>query len=383
MLAGLAAGTVFGWAAPAWAEPLGLVSDIFLRMIRSVIAPLLAGVLVSSMARAGDLRGLGWLGLRAVIYFQVTTTAALLLGAGIVVWGQPGAGVGLAAGSGATQPVALGSLFEQAFPASIIDAMARGDVVQMLIFLLLMGAAANACGPRAEPVVRFCESLAAVAFRYTHLVMYAAPLAVFAAMSSTMARGGFKALAGLGRFVVLAYVAQSAFAVVVLGGSLLWAQAPWRKFFAAAREPFLVAFATTSSAAALPQALENLETYGVSRRVLGFVLPLSLSLNLCGSTIHLAMATYFVAQAAGIQLTWERQAAILLTLMVTCKGVAGIPRANFIILTALFASFGLPAEGLALLLGVDAVIDMIRTGVNILCHLVAPVVLDPPARATC
>jgi proton glutamate symport protein len=250
--------------------------------------------------------------------------------------------------------------------------MARGDVLQIVVFCLLFGLACLSLGEKARPVVDFADSLAEVAFRYTHYVMYLAPAAILAAIASTTASSGQRALEGLAQFIAAAWIAQGVFLVAVLAGSLILMGVPLRRFIHFTREPFLVAFATTSSAAALPQTLENMERFGVPKRILGVVAPLSVSLNLNGSTIHLAMAALFVSQAAGLDLTFEQQAMMLLTLKLTSKGVAGIPRANFVILAALFESFGLPMEGLAMLLGIDALIDPIRTSTNVVSHCGAP-----------
>lgn len=253
--------------------------------------------------------------------------------------------------------------------------MARSDVLQIVVFSLLFGVAVGSLQQRAEPILRFAESVSAIAFQYTRYVMWAAPPAVFAAMAGITAKRGGGTLEALGRFVLTAWAAQAIFLLAVLGGSLVLARVPLRRFFHAIQGAVLVAFATTSSAAALPQMLDAMDRLQLPIRISGIVVPLSLSFNLAGSCIHLAMCALFVAQAAGIQLTWQQQAAILLTLKLTSKGVAGIPRANFVILGGLFASFGLPAEGLTLLLGVDALIDPVRTSVNVLGHCVAVPVL--------
>ncbi len=369
----MAGGAAFGLLAPDWARGLAPVSSVFLRLIRSIVAPLLFGVLVSAMAGAGSLRGLGRLGLRTLIYFEAVTTLALLIGWGAVALFRPGDGVVLkAADAPRASAMTFADAVERSFPASLFEAMARGDVLQIVVFCLLFGLAVNAVGGRGEPVRAFCEALTQVSFRYTSIVMYAAPAGVFAAMAAALGEGGLGVLAGLGRFTAVAWAAQLFYAAAVLLPVLLWARVPLRAFARAAREPVLVGAGTTSSAAALPATLASMREFGVPERVLGLVVPLGLSFNAAGSTIHLAMAAFFVAQAAGRSLpSWE-QAAILLTLKLTSKGVAGIPRANFVILGALFGSFQLPMEGLAMLLGVDAAIDMVRTGVNVLGHCVAP-----------
>jgi len=374
MLIAVVAGGLFGYLAPAWGQSLQIVSDVFLRLIQSIIAPVLFGVLVRSIGRAGGMRDLGRLGWKSLVCFEVATTVALLLGWLTVAIARPGAGLTLDTDAVPIEAAAYSGaeVVKGAVPTSIIDAMARGDVLQIVVFCFLFGAACLSLGDRAKPVVDFADALAEVAFRYTDYVMHTAPFAVFAAMANTVAAGGSGALEGLARFVAAAWFAQVFFLATVIVGALVLFRVPLARFAQYAREPFVIAFATTSSAAALPQTLENMERFGVPKKILGVVAPLSLSLNLNGSTIHLAMASLFVAQAAGIDLSFEQQLLILATLKLTSKGVAGIPRANFVILTALFQSFGLPLEGLALLLGVDALIDPVRTSVNVLSHCAAP-----------
>ena len=371
MILALAAGALFGWLLPTWAQELAFVSNIFLQLIKSIIAPVLFAVLVRAVALGGTYKELGRVGWRAVVYFELVSSLALLIGWFAVLWAQPGVGIVMPASTAKATPLTIARLVEGVFPSSIMDAMARGDVLQIVVFSILFGLACHAAGTRALPVVRFAEALSEIAFRYTKYVMYAAPAGVFAAMALTVASSGQAALAGLARFVLLAWAAQGFFLVVVLGGALWIARVPIGRFALYAREPFLVAFATTSSAAALPRTLEKMAEYGVPPPVLGIVAPLSLSFNLSGSCIHLAMCTLFVAQAAGIGMSISEQAIVLLTLKLTSKGVAGIPRANFVILSGLFATFGLPAAGLTMLLGVDALIDMVRTSVNVVGHCVA------------
>jgi proton glutamate symport protein len=289
---------------------------------------------------------------------------------------QPGVGVTLPRGAEpAAAPASFQAVLVNVVPTSIVDAMARGDVLQIVVFCLLFGLAALALGEKARPFLVVVESLTEIMFRFTRLVMLLAPAAIFSAMAAAIGGGGLNALTGLARFAGLAWSAQLVFLLFVIGGALVASRVPLRAFAAHVREPFLVAFATTSSAAALPQTLQNMERFGVPRPVLGVVAPLSLSLNLNGSTIHLVLATLFVAQAGGIHLTFEQQVMILLTLKLTSKGVAGIPRGNFVVLAALFPAFGIPLEGLGLLLGVDALIDPVRTSVNVVGHCAAPAVV--------
>ena len=377
MLLAMAAGAATGALWPNFAERLEFLSSIFLRLIRSIIAPVLVGVLIRAIGGAGDLRSLGRLGWKSAVFFETATTIALLAGWFSVQAVDPGRGVRIQAGAedATGGDAGLAEALEAAVPASIVDALARGDVLQIVVFCFLFGIACLSVGRRARPIVDFADSLATVAFRYTDYVMRIAPAAVFAASASLVAGKGEGLLEGLAAFTVTAWVVHSAFLAVVLGGSLALSGISLRDFARCARAPLVIGFATTSSAAALPQTLENLERFGVPRRIVGVVAPLSLSLNLNGSTIHLAMATLFIAQAAGRDLSLSQQAVILLTLKLTSKGVAGVPRANFVILAAVFQSHGLPAEGLAVLLGIDALIDPVRTSVNVASHCVAPAVI--------
>ena len=373
----MAGGLLLGWLAPEAAGRFEILSTLFLRLIRSIIAPVLVGVLIRAVAGAGSMGALGRLGWKSVICFETATTIALLLGWFTVTVARPGDGMALQSATGLArpEPAGLAEVLESAVPTSIVDALARGDMLQIVVFCFLFGIACLSVGRKARPVVEFADSLAEVAFRYTGYVMWLAPAAVFAVAANAVAGGGSDALEGLIAFAGLAWFAQGLFLLLVLLGGLVACGVSLRAFIQYAREPFLIGFATTSSAAALPQTLENLHRFGVPRRVLGVVAPLSLSLNLNGSTIHLAMATVFIAQASGIELSLEQQVVMLLTLKLTSKGVAGVPRANFVILAALFEGHGLPMEGLAVLLGIDALIDPIRTSVNVVSHCAAPAVV--------
>jgi proton glutamate symport protein len=376
---GMAVGIAVGIAAPSMAASLAPVSNIFLRLIRSIIAPLIFGTLVNGIAGSGDLKRMGRIGLKALVYFEVVTTVALFLGLAAVNLVRPGAGMKLSpaaadAGMAQNQPSA-GSAIEHVFPSSIIDAMARGDVLEIVVFSFLFGAACAAIGAKAKPVVAFCESLAEVMFRYTNYVMYLAPFGVGAAIAVTVASKGSGVLLGLGKLVLTMYGAQIIFVTVVLGSIVILVRIPARAFYRAVREPFLIAFSTASSEAALPRALENMEEFGVPRHIVAFVLPTGYSFNLDGSTLYLSLASVFVAQAAGVELTFGQQLLMMLTLMLTSKGVAGVPRAALVILAGTLSSFKLPMEGVAVLLGIDAVMDMARTSVNVLGNCLASAVV--------
>jgi proton glutamate symport protein len=376
---GMVAGIALGAFLPDVGKQLAPVSNVFLRLIRSIIAPLLFGTLVYGVAGGGDLKRMGRIGLKAIIYFEVVTTVALFLGLAAVNLVRPGEGMKLqpTAAESALPPAqnTLSNVLEHVFPASIIDAMARGDVLQIVVFSFLFGAACAAIGAKAQPVVKFCESLAEVMFRYTKYVMYLAPLGVGAAIANTVGSKGLGVLFGLGKLILLMYVSLIIFVTVVLGTVIKLAKIPLRRFFLAAREPFLIAFSTASSEAALPLALENMETFGVPKHIVAFVLPTGYSFNLDGTTLYLSLASVFVAQAAGMPLTLGEQLIMMLTLMLTSKGVAGVPRAALVILAGTLSTFHLPMEGVAVLLGIDALMDMARTSVNVLGNCLASAVV--------
>jgi proton glutamate symport protein len=253
--------------------------------------------------------------------------------------------------------------------------MARGEVLQLVVFSLLFGAACAAVGDKARPVVEFARSLAEVMFKYTGYVLWLAPAGVCAAIAVTVGGRGAGVLASLGKLGLTMYAAQAVFLVLVLGAVMLVAGIPVVRFWRAAREPFLIAFSTASSEAALPRALENMERFGVPQHIVSFVIPAGYSFNLDGSTLYLSLASVFVAQAAGIHLSVGQQLLMMLTLMVTSKGVAGVPRAALVILAGTLAQFGLPLEGVAVLLGVDALLDMARTSVNVAGNCLASAVV--------
>jgi proton glutamate symport protein len=376
---GMAAGVLLGVAAPDFAKQLGPASTTFLRLIRSIIAPLLFATLVVGIAGAGDMKRMGRIGLKAILYFEVVTTFALFLGLGVVNVVRPGDGVPItrsAADAALPQNQAtLSTILEHTFPASIIDAMAKNDVLQVVVFTLLFGAACAGIGAKAEPVVNFCGSLAEVMFRYTKYVMYLAPIGVGAAIAVTVGSKGIGVLFGLGKLIVTMYAALILFVVIVLGVVVAIARIPLRSFYQAVKEPFLIAFSTASSEAALPLALENMEKFGVPKHIVGFVIPTGYSFNLDGTTLYLSLASVFVAQAAGVQLSLSQQLLMMFTLMLTSKGVAGVPRAALVVLSGTLTTFNLPVEGFSILLGVDALLDMARTSVNVLGNCLASVVV--------
>jgi proton glutamate symport protein len=376
---GMAAGVALGVLAPGFAKQLGLVSTVFLRLIRSIIAPLLFGTLVAGIAGGGDIKHMGRIGGKAILYFEIVTTFALFLGLGMVNLVRPGEGVPIsrtaADAAAPASPTTPAALVEHTFPASIVDAMARNDVLQVVVFAFLFGAACAAVGAKAAPVVTLCASLAEVMFRYTRYVMVLAPLGVGAALAVTVGSKGVAVLFGLGKLIVTLYATLAMFVVLVLGAVVMIARIPLGAFYRAVREPFLIAFSTASSEAALPLAMENMERFGVPKHIVGFVIPTGYSFNLDGTTLYLSMASMFVAQAAGVHMTLGEQLVMMLTLMLTSKGVAGVPRSALVILAGTLTTFHLPVEGFAILLGVDAILDMARTSVNVLGNCLASAVV--------
>jgi len=376
---GMAAGVAVGIAAPGFARQLGPVSRVFLQLIRSIIAPLIFGTLVAGIAGGGDMKRMGRIGAKAILYFEIVTTLALFLGLAAVNLVRPGAGIPIhssAAEAAIPQTeTTFSSVLEHIFPSSIIDAMARNDALQIVVFAFLFGAACAAIGAKAEPVVKFCGSLAEVMFRYTRYVMYLAPLGVGAALAVVIGNKGVEVLFGLGKLIATMYVSSALCIVFVLGPALILFHIPVRGFYRAVREPFLIGFSTASSEAALPLALENMEQFGVPKHIVGFVIPTGYSFNLVGSALYLSLAAVFVAQAAGVNLSFGNQLLMMLTLMLTSKGVAGVPRAALVILAGTLSTFHLPMEGAAVLLGVDALLDMARTSINVLGNCLASAVV--------
>jgi proton glutamate symport protein len=378
ILLAVVGGMVFGALLPGPAKELRILGTLFLRFIKSIIAPLVFATLVTGIAGAGNIKTVGRIGGKALLYFEVVTTLALFIGLGAVNLVKPGIGVQLEKGAAtglAQTGTGLSQILEHTVPTSIFDAMARGEVLQIVVFSILFGAACTSIGSKAGPVVEFCQSLSEVMFRYTNYVMLFAPLGVFGAMAATVGDKGPAVLLNLGKLVLTLYGALIFFVVVVLGTVAMTARIPLKRFYAHVREPFVIAFSTTSSEAALPRAFENMERFGVPKHIVALVLPAGYSFNLDGSTLYLSLASVFVAQAAGVHLSFGTQLMMVFTLMLTSKGVAGVPRASLVILAGTLASFNLPLEGIAVILGIDELMDMARTSVNLLGNCLATAVV--------
>ena len=443
IIIGLVLGIALGALQHDWGIAMRPLSILFLNLIKSIIAPLIFSTLVIGIAGTGDIKQVGRIGIKSLVYFEIVTTFALFIGLGAVNITKPGVGVSLAnvqkkeykdtyvqeakelaagakessqrasdyaaqaagnpelAGKAAAEaalaaeksseaaeaaakgltadvldkPKTLGDIIAHLSPTSIILAMAEGDVLQIVVFSVLFALAVTSIGAKAEPVVRWCESLADIMFRFTEFVMKFAPVGVGAAMAYTVGHSGLGVLTNLGWLVGTLYAALTVFLLAVLLPVALIFKVPLGDFFRAVREPATIAFATTSSESALPRAMENMQRLGVPRRIVGFVLPTGYSFNLDGTTLYLSLASIFVAQAAGVHLTWYQQITMLLTLMLTSKGVAGVPRASLVILLGTLNSFHLPAEGVIIILGVDELMDMARTAVNVVGNCLATVVI--------
>jgi proton glutamate symport protein len=376
------AGIFVGWQFPEAGKHLTILSTVFLHLIKCIIVPLIFGTLVVGIAgHTDDMRSVGRLAVKSIVYFEIVTTAALFIGLGVVNLFRPGEGIHLNASAEAgTQlaqnKVTLASVVDHVAPQSIFDSAARNDVLQVVVFAIIFAVAlARIHEKPRRTMLDFCESLSEVMFKFTGIVMWFAPFGVGGAVAGTIAQNGFGVMLGLGKLVLALYGALFIFIVGVLIPVMLMTRIPVVSFFKTIREPALLAFSTASSEAALPAALRLMEEFGVPRRIVAFVLPTGYSFNLAGSTLYLALAAMFVSQAAGISLTFGQQMLMLLTLMLTSKGVAAVPRASLVILSGTLPAFGLPLEGVAVILGVDAFLDMARTCANFIGNCLACAVM--------
>ena len=389
IMIGLVVGGFIGWLRPDWGNAVYFLRDIFINLIKSIIAPLVFSTIVVGIAGAGALRKVGRMGIKALIYFEILTTAALVIGLAVVNLTKPGAGVALAVTNtdvlktiSQSHPKTLVETIVHVFPSSVIEAMVRGDVLQIVAFSVLFALAVSAVGEKGKPVVRAMDSLSQVMFKFTNYVMLFAPIGVGAAMAHTVGTQGLGVLVNLGKLIGSLYLALLIFIFLIFGLVIWIARIPVRQFVRAMREPAALAFATTSSESALPKAMESMERFGVPPDIVGFVMPTGYSFNLTGSTLYLAMASVFVAQAAETTIGWHmslgQQITMMLTLMLTSKGVAGVPRASLVILLGALSSFipsGMGPIGVAVIFGVDELMDMGRTCVNVIGNCLVTVVV--------
>ncbi len=385
IMIGLVAGIILGWLNPALAKEAFFLRDIFLNLIKSVISPLIFATIVVGIAGEGDIKRVGRMGMKALVYFEIVTTFALFIGLGVVNFTKPGAGIVLGTDVSKLSKIAenhpktLVETIVHIFPSNVFEALAKGDVLQIVAFSIMFAAAVIAMGDKGKPVLHWCESLSHIMFKFTEYIMRFAPIGVGAAMAHTIGEHGLGVLKNLAKLIGSLYVALIIFVIVVLGIVAIIVRLPIKKFLQAVREPFTIAFATTSSESALPKAMEMMERLGVPKRIVSFVMPTGYSFNLDGTTLYLAIASVFVAQAAEasthVHMDFGRQVAMMVTLMITSKGVAAVPRASLVILLATCASFNLPAAGVVVILGVDELMDMARTSVNVLGNCLATVVI--------
>ncbi|MBZ5497586.1 MAG: cation:dicarboxylase symporter family transporter [Acidobacteriia bacterium] len=385
ILIGLVIGIFIGWLEPGWGKSIKPMADIFLRMIKMIIAPLIFSTLVIGIAGTGDFRKVGRIGLKAIIYFEIATTVALLIGLVTVNVFKPGQYISQSVTRSSAPPQSASTLIQahesgsdfliNVFPTSVVDAMAKGNILQLVIFSIFFGLALAAIGEKGQPLISVLNTVAETMFRFTDFVMRFAPLGVMAAIAWTVGDKGLGVLRGYASLVLCFYGALIFFVFVVLFLVCSMIRVPFMRLFKAIREPFTIAFTTASSEAALPTAMEMMERFGCPRDIVGFVLPTGYSFNLDGATLYLSLASIFIAQVFGIPLDIKTQLAMMLTLMLTSKGVAGVPRASLVILAGTVASFNLPLEGVALLLGIDQILDMGRTATNVTGNCVATAVV--------
>ncbi len=382
ILIAMVAGMLVGWAFPEAAQQLKPLSNVFLRMIKSLIAPLIFATLVVGIAGHGDdMKKVGRLALKSLIYFEVVTTLALFVGLAAVNIARPGDGVvlGAEATTGeeyAAKQTTVAGVLEHIVPASVVEAAAHNEVLQIVFWSILFAVALTRVpGPTRAVVITGLDALAEVMFKFTGLVMAFAPVGIAAAMAVTVGSGGLKVLGNLAFLILTLYAALVVFLAGVLVPVALVARIPLKKFLRAVKEPALIAFSTTSSEAALPKAMLAMQSIGVPKRIVAFVMPTGYSFNLDGSTLYLAVASVFAAQAAGVEMSFGQQLVMMLTLMVTSKGVAAVPRASLVILAGTLTQFQLPLEAVAVIFGVDTLMDMARTTVNLIGNCLASCVM--------
>lgn len=383
----LIAGILVGHFAPEFAVKMRPLAAIFLRMVKMIIAPLLFSTLVIGIAGHGDAKSLGKIGIKTIIYFEIVTTLALIIGLFMANVFKPG--VGFVSGTtpdaiqmqeaglmAATQAhTSISAMVTDIFPTSIVDAMAQGNLLQIVVFSIFFALAICAVGKAARPVLDVLNSVSQIMFKFTEYVMYFAPLGIFGAIAATVGANGLSVLKNYAKIIGALYIALAVFVLLVLIIACKIVKISFRNLIKALQEPAFLAFTTASSEAAFPKAMEIMERFGVPKNIVGFVMPTGYTFNLDGSTLYLAMAVIFSSQIVGINLDLNQQIIIMLALMLTSKGVAGVPRVSLIVLAGTLASFNIPILGVAILLGIDQILDMGRTTVNLIGNCVATVVI--------
>ena len=383
----LVLGVVFGHFCPDYAVKMRPLAVIFLRMVKIIIAPLLFATLVVGIAGHGSAKKLGKIGIKTIVYFEIVTTLALIIGLVVANIFKPGVGfvtgntvhaihmqeAGLMAGAQAHTSVS--EMITSIFPTSVIDAMAQGNLLQIVVFSIFFALAIVAVGKKAEPVLEILNSVSSIMFKFTEYVMYFAPVGIFGAIASTVGANGLSVLKSYFKIIGALYTALAVFVLLVLVIVCKIVKISFRNLCKALQEPAILAFTTASSEAAFPKAMDIMERFGVPKNIVSFVMPTGYTFNLDGSTLYLAMAVIFSSQIVGINLDINQQIIIMLALMLTSKGIAGVPRVSLIVLAGTLASFNIPIIGVAILLGIDQILDMGRTTVNLIGNCVATVVI--------
>lgn len=378
---GLILGVVFGYVFPNYGVALKPVGDMFIRMIKMIVVPLIFSSLIMGIAGTGDFKKLGRLGVKSLIWFEVATTLALFVGLAVVNIFQPGAGVAITAGdtasaaAAAKKSVDMVQMLVNIVPTNVFDAAGRGDMLQIILFSTFFGVAAAAMGEKGKPVVVLATSVAEIMFKFTYYVMKLAPIGVFALISFTVGKFGLGMLLPLAKLIFSLYFALIVFILFLMICSSLLLKVNFFHLLRAIKEPILIAFSTASSEAALPLAMEKLERFGIPKHIVTFVLPTGYTFNLDGSTLYSALAVVFIAQVYQIDFPIATQLLMVLTLMLSTKGIAAVPGASLIVIAGTAAAFGLPVEGIAIILGVDRILDMARTACNLIGNCVAAVVV--------
>ncbi|MFA7658976.1 MAG: cation:dicarboxylase symporter family transporter [Candidatus Gastranaerophilaceae bacterium] len=378
-------GVIVGWIAPEFSQKLHPLAVIFLKMVKMIIAPLLFATLVVGIAGHGDAKSIGKVGLKTLVYFEIVTTLALVIGLGVGNLFKPGTGFGLTVNPNALKTAAematvnvhtsVTQMVVDIFPTSVIQSMAEGNLLQIVVFSIFFALAICAVGQKAKPVLDVLSSLSEVMFKFTEYVMYFAPIGIFGAIASTVGENGIGILKNYAKVIFSLYFALALFVVIVLFIACKIARISFRNLLNVIKEPAILAFSTASSEAALPKAMEIMEKFGVPKNIVGFVMPTGYTFNLDGSTLYLALGVLFATQIVGINMSFEQQIMIMLALMLTSKGVAAVPRVSLIVLAGTLASFNIPIIGVAILLGIDQILDMGRTTVNLIGNCVATVVI--------
>ena len=383
---GLVAGILFGWIFPQWGMSMKPLADIFLRMIKMIIAPLVFSTLVVGISGHGGFKNIGRVGIKTIIYFEIVTTIALIIGLAVANYFKPGAGIHIAATAESLKELAmikqnyqqhqsLVDTFVHMIPTSIFEAMSKGDILQVVIFAIFFAVSLSAAGTKGKAFLSGLNSLAEIMFKFTEYVMNFAPIGVFAAMAATIGKYGIGVLNVYTNLIFSLYFALALFIIAVLFVACKICKIPFISMTKAIKDPALLAFSTASSEAALPKAMEIMEKFGVPKKIVSFVMPTGYTFNLDGSTLYLSLATIFVAQVSHIHLSFGQQILIMLTLMLTSKGIAAVPRVSLVVLTGTLIAFKLPVEAVAILLGIDQVLDMGRTTVNLIGNCVATAVI--------